>query len=312
MRELSGYTLREWLRGLPASHGFKELRNDAADRYYSASGRAAADAFLARHGDLAGRDILLTVAYNMPEAIAHLARAAGRHMAYPGGPALIVADNSRKPEARREIARIANANGLPYLPLPPNPVRQPSRNHGVAINWAWRNILAPLEPARFGLWDHDLLPLERVDMAASLADQPVYGVRLSNDWGWHLWAGYCFFDFSAVGRYRLNFSTDLSRKLDTGGRNSAILYSHLDMTALRFASLRWVHLRDRGFRGPFISHFVDRNFHISGAAYLEKMPGFFHEMVDATLAGIPFEDIAAQFTEPMDEAEFPYIERQWK
>ncbi|MGE0585641.1 MAG: hypothetical protein AB7O39_10945 [Flavobacteriaceae bacterium] len=312
MRELSGYTLRDWLHGLPVGHGFKEVRNDVADRYYSATGHAAADAFLSRHAYLAGSDLLVTIAYNMPEAIRHLARAAARHMDHPGGPALIVADNSRKLEARREIARIAADHGLPYLPLPPNPVRQPSRNHGVAINWAWRNILAPLKPSRFALWDHDLLPLAPVDLAEALAGQPVYGIRLSNDWGWHLWAGYCFFDFSAVGGYRLNFSTDLSRKLDTGGRNSAILYRHLDAASLRFATLRWVHLRDRGFRGPFISHFVDSHFHISGAAYLEKMPGFFQEMVDATLAGESCESIAARFTEPMDEAEFPYIERQWK
>lgn len=307
MRELATYRPMEWLRGLPIKHGFKQHRDDLADRYYSATGTELAEKFLRDHGDLAGKDVLLTIAYNMPSAIDYLLRTAPLHFK----PALIIADNSRNPDARRDIAALAAKHDVPYLPLPPNPVRQPSRNHGVSINWMWRNVLKPLKPARFGLWDHDLLPLKTVDMADALGEQPFYGIPLSNDWGWHLWAGYCFFDYEKVADKPLNFSTDLSRKLDTGGRNAGILFNKVDRDTLRFAKLQWVHLKDKSFVGPFISHFVDDHFHISGAAYLSEMPDFLDEMVAATLAGESHETIATRFTEPMDEKDFPYTERQW-
>jgi hypothetical protein len=183
---------------------------------------------------------------------------------------LIVCDNSRNQAARREIEQICRERGVPYLGLPFNPEWHPCRSHGIAINWAYYNIVETLQPKVFGILDHDLFPLERLDLAALVADQPVYGILNPKRWGWGLWAGYSVFDRAAIAKFAPDFNNDVPRQLDTGGRNWMQIYRHLDRARMRFANVRteWLYCSEHD--GPLPALMFDDCLHVGGASYAKK------------------------------------------
>ena len=91
------------------------------------------------------------------------------------------------------------------------------------------HLLRDGRPAAFGFIDHDLFPMRPTDPFAPLAQHPVAGQVRDKSGGarWFLWAGYCFYRFSAVERLPLDFSLDWNAGLDTGGANWFVLYRHL-------------------------------------------------------------------------------------
>jgi hypothetical protein len=92
-------------------------------------------------------------------------------------------------------------------------------------------------PKTFTFIDHDLIPIEKIELGVALSNQPFYGAIKVGKWGWWtLWAGYCSYNFQAVRHLRLNFLNDFSRDLDTGGRNWPLLYQFHDRTQMRFAT----------------------------------------------------------------------------
>src|ERR1700675_3268476 len=102
MRALNEYGLREWAAGAPLVHGFKRGRNALIERGFRGLGARASDRFLAERAELGGQTIISVIAYNAPRTIALMLRSAPR---LPGS-AFVIFDNSRTPDARREIERI--------------------------------------------------------------------------------------------------------------------------------------------------------------------------------------------------------------
>lgn len=234
MRQLSHYAPHEWLRGVPLAHRLRRARNVMVDRIYRRR-RAPGQAELVRQ--LTGHDgaLAFTVAFNMPEAIELLLAAMARFV--PDTP-LVVCDNSSDPEARRRNAAICAAHaGAPavfYCDMPPVPIkggRNGSRSHAVALNWIFHNLIRPAAPRVFALLDHDLLPLQRMDLASRVEDVSCYGMVREAEGAWYLWPGYSVFNFSAVGHLPLDFGTDTPLGLDTGGQNWSVLYNRLDRAA---------------------------------------------------------------------------------
>ncbi|MGQ3671525.1 hypothetical protein ACT6QG_03900 [Xanthobacter sp. TB0136] len=234
MRQLNHYAVSEWLTGVPLAHRLRRARNVVVDRIYrdrKAPGQEELVQRLRQHRE----GLAFTVAFNMPEAISLLIAAMGRFT--PDMP-LVVCDNSSDPEARVRNAAICAAHQGPpfiaYCDLPPVPFkggRNGSRSHAVALNWIFHNLVRPVAPRVFALLDHDLVPLERVDLRALVADRPCYGMVRSEGDAWYLWPGYCVFNFEKVGHLPLDFGTDTPLGLDTGGQNWSVLYRHLDRAA---------------------------------------------------------------------------------
>jgi len=266
MRRLRHYSARDWARLRPLTQAYKSTLYQLADRRLSrrkARGEAEALARLGRNPDL----LLATIAFEAPWAIDWQLRAM---KAFMPGPAHLVADNSRDAARAAEIEAVCARWQVPYLRLPPNPEHNPSRSHGMAMNWVFRHVVAPLAPRRFGFLDHDLIPFQPTDIGAVLDTQPVYGQLQQREWGWYPWAGYCFFDLDRLGDRAFDFRPDWFYRLDTGGRNHRAFLGALDADEFRWARLSRLDLVLDGSVVAADLLGIDGFFHIGNASLYDR------------------------------------------
>lgn len=228
-RPIREYTLADWKRLRPLTHTLKTRRlRRINEAYMRRAARAGDPAAIAR--SISGRDVLVTIAFNDPQAI-EWQTSLVRH--YVPRAAHIIADNSSDHVAAAEIAEIASRNGLSHLRLPENPWGSFSRSHGISMNWVWCNVLRPGAPHAFGFLDDDLFPTAPDDPFAPLDNQSFFGLVREAGQRWFLWAGYCSFRFDAVGNKPLDFGQDWFIGLDTGGANWEVLYRHVQRSMLQ-------------------------------------------------------------------------------
>ncbi len=220
--DLSSYSVLNWLRGQPIVHLFKSARYRSVDRSYR--NKPPRDASFAGPRNLAGANMLLTIAFEDAELTDWQIRLIRKYLPVA---AFVVVDNSVSDSGAEAIRRVCAAHQCSYVRTPENPwTGSPSRSHGIALNWAWENVVRPSQPKAFGFIDADMFPLESTDPFDALKSQDFYGVvRYEND-RWFLWPGFCFFNFSAVAQCALNFSQAWFLGLDTGGGNWNELYRH--------------------------------------------------------------------------------------
>ncbi len=284
MRELNTYAACEWLRAQPVVDGVKLVRNSSIERIFRHRKSPELDLFLRKHEDLQDRTIAITVAFNTLWVVKLLLQTARENLV---NTTLIVVDNSSAPEVRKEIREFCSASGVPYLPLPPNPIRHACRSHGAALTWTYHNLIKPLRPAVFAFIDHDLFPLSPVDLASRVADQPVFGLSTAPGHGWSIWAGYCVYDFAEASKYELDFGTDRPRGHDTGGRNWVRFYQHLDKDRIRLVNPQMVELKDPMTGSTFPVQMMDGFAHVgsvSHAGTVAQRREFFERFVaDAAL-----------------------------
>jgi hypothetical protein len=136
----------------------KETRNQIRSYFYTRkdSNSAAQAAIALNNSD--EKELCITIAFNTPWTI-DLLIDSWQH--YCKETRLLVADNSNKCEASEEIRKICETKNISYIKLPKNPVRHPSKSHGLALNWTWRNIVAKLKHlVRAGFIDHDCYPIK--------------------------------------------------------------------------------------------------------------------------------------------------------
>lgn len=232
VRPLSEYDLADWRRLRPLSHAFKTTRYRFVTLRYLR--RAAAGGDLRELVEtLRGRRVLVTIAFGDAEVVDWQIRLV-RH--YVPSAVHLIADNSRADPEGAQIAAICREREAPYIRLPPNPWQDPSRSHGIALNWAWHNLIQPAEPEAFGFLDHDLFPTAPDDPFAALSTQDFYGLIRSVGSRWFLWAGYCMFRFDRVRDAPLDFGQDWFNGLDTGGGNWRCLYRHFTRAQLKEAN----------------------------------------------------------------------------
>ena len=244
MRDIDQFSTGEWLRLEPVAHGLRQLRNDLLLQRYLRARPPELPAFLDAQSQLRGGRIAIVIAFEQPWALDWQLRMAERNLP---GTRLLVFDNSRDEEKRRQIRDVCARHEIPYLGLPPYRTRHVNRSHGMAMSWIYHNVVAALEPEIFGYLDHDLIPVEPMDVGERLGGQPVFGLaNVGRPGNWSLWAGYCFYRYAFTRGKPLNFLYNFSRKLDTGGRNWKILYRALDPSALRFAPQAFVPLLPGG------------------------------------------------------------------
>ncbi|MGZ8428169.1 MAG: hypothetical protein ACXW4S_01800 [Candidatus Deferrimicrobiaceae bacterium] len=265
MRDINNFSASEWLRFLPFKYAFKQTRNDAWLAIYKKFRPKALDMFLRESERLRNRNVALVVAFEQPWVLDWLLRMAQRNLT---DTAVLVFDNSRRTVARRDIELVCRNHGIPYLALPANPTRHVNRSHGMSMTWIFHNVVRAIKPRMFAFIDHDMIPVRKAEFSERLADQPFFGKLRTSPWAWQLWAGYCLFDFSTVADLPINFLYDFSQKLDTGARNWGCLYQHYDRDRLRFASSRYVEIRDPATgESTSVEMVDDRWLHIGNIGY---------------------------------------------
>lgn len=260
-RRFASFGFEDWLHLRPLTQSWKECIWRLEDRAFSAR-RARPDGTAEALGRrLAGQSVAFSIAYNNVPVIDWQIRFCRRNLQ---GAALAVLDNSSDARAGADIAGLCRASDIVYVPLPrrPRDTRSASRSKALAINWAWRNLVRPLRPPVFAFLDHDLYPLRPVDLPALVAEQPVYGMRVTRPGGWYLWAGFCVFRHAAVAGHDLDFRQDWFLGLDTGGANWSRLYRGLDPGRLRFAREGWVELGRDAEGAPVVADRIDDWLHL--------------------------------------------------
>jgi hypothetical protein len=228
-RRLSEYDRNDWFRLRPVTHHLKTIRYRIINRLYVRR-RARTGDIANLVGRVRGQNVLVTVAFDDPEAILWQSRLVRR---YVPSALYAVADNSASETRAAAIAAIAHAHDIPYVRLPVNSWREPSRSHGLALNWVWRNLIRLGQPHAFGFIDDDIFPTAPSDPFAPLATQDFYGLVRTAGSRWFLWAGYCMFRFDRVKDRPLDFGQDWFAGLDTGGGNWEVLYRHVALAGLR-------------------------------------------------------------------------------
>ena len=293
MRDLKDFTAGEWLRGEPLVHTFKQWRNDLVQDLYLRQRADGLDEFLKRLAAAPRRAHAYLIAFEQPWVLDWVLRMAAANLtdAVP-----IVIDNSRGADKRAEIAQVCASRNVPYLALPQNRTRHVNRSHGMALSWTWHNVVRAAQPEVFGLFDHDLMPLEPVSLMADLGDQPFYGFLKERRWGWHLWAGFSVFRYDVVRDRPLNFLYDFSRDLDTGGRNWAPLYREFDPRRYRFCSQRMAAITVPGLPPREMEVLDERWLHLQGVGYNDNFAtraDFFAQLERATREGISLRQLLA-------------------
>ncbi len=213
--------------------------------------------------------LLCVIAYNLPWAVELMAQTCARHM--PNW-RLLVLDNSSKQDCRRLNAEICEKANVEYISLPRNPEWSPNRSHGLALNWAYQNVIRPVQPESFGFLDHDCFPIASPRVSSCIDCQPFYGIKCKHPRvkspSWYLWAGYLFFNSALVGGRRLDFNHDQIRLLDTAGRNWAKLYRYIEADELFFAKLERIRIFSVDGGKVYEVDCIDDTFlHVGGASY---------------------------------------------
>lgn len=155
----------------------------------------------------------------------------------------IVIDNSDIENVSQTIARYCQNKNLLYIRLKNNPYngKDPSRSHGIALNWAYRNIIQQSKSKYFGFIDHDIYPIKNTSIICELKKSTVWGHYQKRSSEWYLWPGLCFFDKSFLSNKKINFLP--APGLDTGGGNWNSLFCKLDQKSVNWPSHKYIRYR---------------------------------------------------------------------
>ena len=137
----------------------------------------------------------------------------------------MIADNSTLPNISLEIETYCKNERAPYVKLPRSPYRNPSKSHGIALQWVYRHIVGNYHPAYFGFIDHDIFPRKATSIIPHIREG-VFGLIQERGEKWYLWPGFCFYDFKMLKKIKVNFMP--TRGLDTGGANYYSLYKKIN------------------------------------------------------------------------------------
>lgn len=138
----------------------------------------------------------------------------------------IIVDNSNLENISFQIFEYCMENNISYIKLPLNPFSgNPSKSHGIALNWAYEHIIKIFKPVFFGFIDHDILPFKETSITPFIKDG-IFGLIQERNEKWYLWPGFCFYEYNFISKIKLNFMPTIG--LDTGGSNYYSLYKNIN------------------------------------------------------------------------------------
>jgi len=259
-------------------YGLKALRNYGIRLIYEAAKSSDNSSPLSKLTPIfnSSECVVVTIAYNTPWTISLLAECWQKNCQETP---LLVVDNSSNQFATNEIAKICSNLGISYVKLPHNREWHPSRSHGLALNWTWKNIICHMQNlTTVGFIDHDCYPI-RPWSPANLPPKVAYGLK-SPGWirdqpTWSLWAGYMYFKNwknQKVTELPMDFTPNPLDGLDTGGMNWRTLYQKLPPQDYGYSKIEKISLCDllgnSDLETDVKAELIDSTFlHLGGAAY---------------------------------------------
>lgn len=293
MRKFTEFKISEWVKLTPVIHAFKEVRNNFLLSKFVKKTSTQVTSFLEANKNIEGKNVAAIIAFEQQWALNFLLEQAKINLINTH---IIVFDNSKNIQKRKSIKDVCEKNGVHYISLPPNRTKHVNRSHGLAMSWAYHNVIKQLKPNIFTFLDHDLIPLNKVNLEEKVECQPIYGLlNEGNNGYWSLWAGFCTFKYSYLKESNLNFLYDFSRGLDTGGRNWDRIYKNLSFAEISFANRVYQKLA-----APLNSEYreveiLDQSWvHMSGISYnnnFESKADFYDGIYKAVNSGAKLIDL---------------------
>lgn len=188
---------------------------------------------------------LVTIAFNNPKVIELQNHYIKKHLV--GNIHRIVVDNSSNTERSEQIKEICERDRIGYVRLHKNRMEIfGNYNHGTAVNWTYRHIVKPRGAWGFGFIDHDIFPVQDINIAQILKKQPIYGAQRKWNDLWYLSAIISFFKTSFVEDKQFDFMpiTINGTYLDTGGGNWLTMYKNMNENELKFMSNYTVNFKE--------------------------------------------------------------------
>ena len=257
-------------------YGLKALRNYGIKSIYEAAHSRDTKSLMDKLTSRSPSSLSVAVAYNTPWTIDLLVKCWKKHCIETP---LLIVDNSKKDALAQEIREICERENIYYLRLPHNREWHPSRSHGLALNWTWKNLICKIDTLNsIGFIDHDCYPISpwSPDLMPS---KVAYGVK-SPGWllaqkTWSLWAGYMYFrnwKTQKVSDLPMDFTPNPLDGLDTAGMNWRTFYQNLSPEEFGFSKVEKIKLRDlldnSIFESDVTVELIDSSFiHLGGAAY---------------------------------------------
>jgi hypothetical protein len=188
--------------------------------------------------------LFITIAYNNTELLEHQVRLIKKFV--KDNYKHIVLDNSIIGERRSIIENICRTQQVAYVALPKNCYQFNSKSHGLALNWACKNLLPILQVEYVGLLDHDIYPISEQTLMPLLRKQIALGLKDEDTPNvWYLWPGFSFFRRQILQDKNINFKPGQvsGAGVDTGGLLYKSLYSQMNSNKLIFPAVEQKILR---------------------------------------------------------------------
>jgi hypothetical protein len=148
-----------------------------------------------------------------------------------------VVDNSSLFSESICMQKFCERKKINYFKIPINPeINNPSMSHGLALNWAIKNIVKRYKISNFALLDHDVFPVKKYTILDKLSSQIIYGLRQYRKGVWYLWPGFAIFDLKHIDIKKMDFLPKPG--LDTGGSMWLSLYKGIDTQNMKFAKIK--------------------------------------------------------------------------
>ncbi len=195
--------------------------------------------------------LIITIAFNNVELIAQQIESIKKHLTDSCYRHVIV-DNSSDKNKRNQIMEVCQAQNIEYKEVPYSLslkfchwISLFSMSHGIALNWAYYNVISPRSPKYFALLDHDILPVKSCSFSSAIGDTDFYGVKRVRNGGWYIWPGWGVYKFQVFASGKVNFLPFFNKHVffDTGGSNYKNIYAHYELQKIKFPMVKFHRLK---------------------------------------------------------------------
>ena len=184
------------------------------------------------------QNIIFTIAFNNSDVIEQQIGTITNHCM--DSYVYIVADNSSDLSVSKIIEKLCEGRvNVLYIRLPKWNYNRlnPSKSHGIALNYVFRSILKSfIDLKRVLILDHDIFPINDFSFSDIYNGQDLYGLKMQNKGIWYIWPGFMYINIEKYDLNKFDFKPGYGG--DTGSSNWKTIFENLSESNMKFASLK--------------------------------------------------------------------------